>query len=146
LGSADDPSVVYNVSGATFNYLAKGIFYDQQVQGLTVSQSNFVGDEYGIYVPAGLSGLDQLTVQGSQFNCSSAGIYVGTYLSNTLFSANLFIVPNTGTGVSPAAGLSFQPDGQLVQYRKLGQERDLPNRDRCWKHGGRRGDHRKSVR
>lgn len=98
-GSAGDPSVVYNVSGATFNYLSKAIVYGQQVQGLSVSQSNFVGDEYGIYVQAGLSGLDQLTVQGSQFNCSTAGIYVGSYLSNTLFSGNLFIVPNTGTGV-----------------------------------------------
>ncbi|HXW14663.1 MAG TPA: hypothetical protein VEN79_09160, partial [Terriglobia bacterium] len=76
LGSAGDPSVVYNITGATFNYLSKGIVYDQQVEGLTVSQSNFVGDDYGIYVPSGLSGLDQLTVQGSQFNCATGGIYV----------------------------------------------------------------------
>jgi len=99
LGSAGDPSVVYNVAGATFNYLSEGIVYDQQVEGLTVSQSNFVGDDYGIYVPSGLAGLDQLTVLGSQFNCATAGIHVGSYLSNTLFSGNLFIVPNTGTGL-----------------------------------------------
>jgi hypothetical protein len=99
LGSAGDPSVVYNVTGATFNYLSKGIVYDRQVEGLTVSQSNFVGDDYGIYVPSGLSGLDQLTVLGNQFNCATGGIYVGSYLPNTLFSGNLFIVPNTGTGI-----------------------------------------------
>jgi hypothetical protein len=98
-GSAGDPAVVFNVTGATFNYLSKGIVYAQQVQGLTVSQSNFTGDGYGIYVPSGLNGLDQLTVQGSQFNCATAGIDVGSYLSNTLFSANLFIVPNTGAGI-----------------------------------------------
>jgi hypothetical protein len=69
------------------------------VEGLTVSQSNFVGDDYGIYVPAKISGLDQLTVVGSQFNCATGGIYVGSSLSNTLFSSNLFIVPNTGTGI-----------------------------------------------
>ncbi len=98
-GSASDPSVVYNVTDATFNYLSRGIVYEQQVQGLTVAQSNFTGDEYGIYVPSGLTGLDQLTVLGSQFNCANGGIYVGSYVSNTLISANLFIVPNTGTGV-----------------------------------------------
>jgi len=98
-GSTNNPAVVFNVTGATFDYLSKGIVYGQQVQGLTVSQSNFVGDDYGIYVPPDISGLDQLTVTGSQFNCQTAGIYVGSSLSNTLFSANLFIVPNTGTGI-----------------------------------------------
>jgi hypothetical protein len=98
-GSTDDPAVVFNIAGASFNYLSKGIVYGQQVQGLTVAQSNFVGDDYGIYVPPNISGLDQLTVLGSQFNCATGGIYVGSSLSNTLFSANLFIVPNTGRGI-----------------------------------------------
>jgi len=98
-GSTNNPAVVFNVTGATFNYLSRGIVYGRQVEGLTVSQSNFVGDDYGIYVPAKISGLDQLTVVGSQFNCATGGIYVGSSLSNTLFSSNLFIVPNTGTGI-----------------------------------------------
>jgi hypothetical protein len=98
-GSADDPLVVFNISGATFNYLLKGVVYGNQVQGLTVSQSNFTGDSYGIFVPDGLSGLDQLAVTGSQFNCALAGVHVGSYTSDTLFSSNLFIVPNTGTGI-----------------------------------------------
>jgi len=98
-GSTNNPAVVFNITGATFNYLSQGIVYGQQVEGLTVSQSNFVGDDFGIYVPPNASGLDQMTVLGSQFNCATAGIYVGSYLSNTLFSANLFIVPNTGRGV-----------------------------------------------
>ena len=98
-GSAADPPVVFNIAGATFNYLGKGVVYANQVQGLTVTQSNFVGDDYGIYVPAGLTGLDQLAVTASQFNCANAGIYVGSYTSDTLFGSNLFIVPNTGTGI-----------------------------------------------
>jgi hypothetical protein len=98
-GSTNNPAVVFNVTSATFNYLSKGIVYGQQVEGLSVSQSNFVGDDYGIYVPPNISGLDQLTVLGSQFNCATGGIYVGSGLSNTLFSANLFIVPNTGRGI-----------------------------------------------
>jgi hypothetical protein len=95
-GSANNPAVVFNVTGATFNYLSRGIVYGEQVQGLTVSQSNFVGDDFGIFVPPNISGLDQLSVLGSQFNCATAGVYVGSSLSNTLFNANLFIVPSTG--------------------------------------------------
>jgi hypothetical protein len=98
-GSAGDPLVVVNIAGATFNYLLKGLVYGNQVEGVTVSQSNFTGDDYGIFVPPGLSGLDQLAVTASQFNCARAGVYVGSHTSNTLFSSNLFIVPNTGTGV-----------------------------------------------
>jgi hypothetical protein len=98
-GSADDPLVVFNIAGATFNYLLKGLVYGNEVEGVTISQSNFTGDSYGIFVPDGLNGLDQLAVTSSQFNCALAGVYVGSYTSNTLFSSNLFIVPNTGTGI-----------------------------------------------
>jgi|HubBroStandDraft_1064217.scaffolds.fasta_scaffold01168_7 hypothetical protein len=98
-GSADDPLVVFNIAGATFNYLLKGLVYGNEVEGVTISQSNFTGDSYGIFVPNGLNGLDQLAVTSSQFNCALAGVYVGSYTSDTLFSSNLFIVPNTGTGI-----------------------------------------------
>jgi hypothetical protein len=98
-GSADAPLVVFNIAGATFDYLLKGLVYGNEVEGVTVSQSNFTGDGYGIFVPDGLNGLDQLAVTGSQFNCALAGVYVGSYTSDTLFSSNLFIVPNTGTGI-----------------------------------------------
>jgi hypothetical protein len=98
-GSADAPLVVFNIAGATFNYLLKGLIYGNEVEGVTVSQTNFTGDAYGIFVPDRLHGLDQLAVTGSQFNCALAGVYVGSYTSNTLFNSNLFIVPNTGTGV-----------------------------------------------
>jgi hypothetical protein len=128
-GSTNNPAVVFNVTGATFDYLSKGIVYGQQVQGLTVSQSNFVGDDYGIYVPPNISGLDQLTVVGSQFNCATAGIYVGSSLSNTLFSANLFIIPNTATGIHlqqaylySATGNSFNIGGPPGSVYPIGIE------------------------
>jgi len=98
-GSPDDPLVVFNIAGATLNYLLKGLIYGNEVEGVTISQSNFTGDGYGIFVPDGLHGLDQLAVTSSQFNCALAGVYIGSYTSDTLFSSNLFIVPNTGTGI-----------------------------------------------
>jgi hypothetical protein len=110
-GAAATPSVVFNVSGASFDYLQKGIVYGDYVQGLTVTQSNFTGDTYGIFVPANLQNLDQLAVSDSQFNCALAGVSVASYLSDTLFSSNLFIVPNTGVGISLAAAYIYSAVG-----------------------------------
>ena len=125
-GSTNNPAVVFNVTGATFDYLSKGIVYGQQVQGLTVSQSNFVGDDYGIYVPANISGLDQLTVVGSQFNCETAGIYVGSSLSNTLFSANLFIVPNSGRGIHLQQAYLYSAVGNSFNIGSTKQGKTYP--------------------
>jgi hypothetical protein len=125
-GSANNPAVVFNVTGSTFNYLSKGIVYGQQVQGLTVSQSNFVGDDYGIDVPTNISGLDQLTVVGSQFNCATGGIYVGSSLSNTLFSANLFIVPNTGRGIHLQQAYLYSAVGNSFNIGSSAKGGDYP--------------------
>jgi len=125
-GSSNNPAVVFNVTGGSFNYLSKGIVYGQQVQGLSVSQSNFVGDDYGIYVPPNISGLDQLTVAGSQFNCATGGIYVGSSLSNTLFSANLFIVPNTGRGIYLQQAYLYSAVGNSFNIGSSAKGSDYP--------------------
>jgi nitrous oxidase accessory protein NosD len=105
-GSTGAPAVAFNVTGSNFNYLGTGIVYGSAVQGLTVAQSNFTGDAYGILVAAGGSGLDQLAVSGSQFNCQNEGILAQSWVPNTLIQGNLFIVPNTGVGIQlNAAGL-----------------------------------------
>ncbi len=110
-GTADNPLVVFNVAGSTFNYLLKGLVYGNEVEGVTISQSNFTGDDYGIFVPTGLKGLDQLAVTSSQFNCALAGVYVSSYTSDTLFSSNLFIVPNTGIGILLEQGYLYSAVG-----------------------------------
>jgi len=110
-GTADDPLVVFNIAGSTFNYLLKGLVYGNEVQGVTISQTNFTGDDYGVFVPTGLKGLDQLAFTSSQFNCALAGVYVGSYTSDTLFSSNLFIVPNTGIGILLEQGYLYSAVG-----------------------------------
>jgi len=96
------------------------------VQGLTVSQSNFVGDDYGIFVPPNISGIDQLTVLGSQFNCATDGAYVGSSLPNTLFNANLFIVPNTGRGIYLQQAYLYSAMGNSFNAGSPEKEREYP--------------------
>jgi hypothetical protein len=99
VGNTGAPAVEFNVTDSNFTYLGSGIVYGSQVQGLSVAQSNFTGDAYGILVAASGSGLDQLAVAGSQFNCQNEGILAQSWVPNTLIHGNLFIVPNTGVGI-----------------------------------------------
>lgn len=98
-GSASLPPVVFNVTNSYFQWLVTGIVYGNYVQGMSVAQTQFTGDAYGIWTPSNLSGLDQLVVTGSQFNCTNEGVYEQTSVPNSMFDNNLFIVPNTGVGV-----------------------------------------------
>lgn len=95
-GSNTAIPVVFNLSNCTINATNVGLAYGNNVQGVTVNQSNFTGNQYGIYAPAGESGLDQLSVTGSQFNNFSGNINLNTEIQNTNITNNLFLVqPNT---------------------------------------------------
>ncbi len=97
-GSSAVIPVVFNFTGCTFNYCSKGIIYGNYVEGVTVSQCNFLAT-CGISAPANLLNLDQLAVIGSQFNCTSAGIVLNTCVPNTLIQNNLFIIPASAVGI-----------------------------------------------
>ena len=102
--------VVYNVVGGQFNYLEYGISYGANIQGLAVSQTNFVGGKIGIYVPA-VSGTTQLTVIGSQFNDSDYGILDQSGVAATMIENNLFIIPEP---TSSNAGISLQKEFESI--------------------------------
>ena len=91
--------VAYNISGSAFNALSAGVNYGTWVQGVTVNQSNFTGVANGILASSGLSGLDQLYVAGSQFNCQSNGILIQTPMNAMMFTGNFFLVPSNATGI-----------------------------------------------
>ena len=99
VGSSSVPAVVYNVTNSTFNALNVGIQYDNWTQGMTAVNSNFTGDSIGVNVPASVTGLDQLSIANSQFN-SVTGVNLGSALESTQITSSLFIVPNTGIGIS----------------------------------------------
>ena len=90
--SSTMPPVVFNFIGCTINYVGSGIEYGSYVQGVTVTNCNFVGGNIGIIVDNGATGLDQLTVTNSQFNCLANGILSDTAVGNTIITGNLFIV------------------------------------------------------
>lgn len=98
-GTSVLPSVVYNLTRCTFNCVNVGINYGNWVQGMSIAQSNFTGNAIGVAVNAGITGLDQLAVAGSQFNCVT-GINLLTALENVQLSGTLFIIPNNGAGIN----------------------------------------------
>ncbi len=93
--------VVYNVSGSTFTDLALGIDYLSNVQGVTVSQSNFTGTLSAIQVPSPATNDNQLTMTGNQISAPGTAILTQAYIPNIQISNNLFFVGTTAndTGV-----------------------------------------------
>lgn len=97
-GTAALIPVVYNLVGCTFNLLNLGIVYGAFLQGFTCTNSNFTGCAIGIAVPAGITGLVQMIVTNSQFNCSTA-LNVLSEVVGIQFNNNLLLIPNPGSGL-----------------------------------------------
>jgi hypothetical protein len=97
--SINQPPVVYNLSNVTANMMAIGLNVGCYVQGVTVNQSNFVGNKWGIYVAPGCdfsSPQVQLTVSNSQIN-SLYGIYLNAVIDDFLIANNLIIIGDGGS-------------------------------------------------
>ena len=92
LAGSSTYAVQFNISKSTIQYLNVGISYGSYLQGVTVDQTNFTGNNYGIFANSGLTGsLLQLTVANSQFNCFKFGIVTSTAIGNIAVNNNLFI-------------------------------------------------------
>lgn len=91
--------VQFNITGSQFSELNQGVVYGNAVQGVTINQSNFTNDNFGVYIATGLTGLDQLTVTNNQFNCFNAGVYMLTAVIQTMIANNLFLIRTSSNGV-----------------------------------------------
>lgn len=117
-GNSTTPAVIFNFTDSYFETLNQGIVYGQYTQGVTVSQSNFTGGNYGVANSNALPGLDQLIVMGSTFECVHGGIVLMTGVPNTNITGDLFIIPSNayglyftaGTSAWEVVGNSFVPD------------------------------------
>lgn len=98
-GTATTIPVVLNIQGSQFNELAAGVIYGNYAQGVTINQSNFTNDNIGVSVPAGETGLDQLNISGSQFNCFSEAIGLNSGVIQTGIVGNLFLIEGTSNGI-----------------------------------------------
>jgi hypothetical protein len=116
-------AVQFNIAKSTFNNLQAGIVYGSFVQGVTVSQSNFVADANGIISPAAQTGsLAQLAVNNSQFGilASQSGIATVTAIAETQISNSLFIVQGANaTGINLAANAHFTITGNEITSNNL---------------------------
>lgn len=115
-GTSTAPPVQFNFYGCNIDNLTYGLVLGNYSQGATVNQSNFTGDTYGIIVPGGETGMDQLTVTGSQFN-AQYGIAIESEYHNTMIANNLFIVSNLAThyGIYDSAAVLFTISGNTFQ-------------------------------
>jgi len=104
-GNADLPPVVFNLTNCTFNYLTAGIEYGDYVQGVTITACNFTGCLLGVDAGSDLTGLDQLSVSNSQFNCEVAAISTCSFIPDFTFTGNVVFIP--GPETKQAVGLNL---------------------------------------
>lgn len=111
-------AVQFNVRQSNFSYLNQGIVYGSFVQGVTVSQSNFVADNFGIAAPVGtIGGLTQLAVSDSQFGSnSSAAIVTQVPVADTQITNSLFIMDKANeNGIALNQNNHFTITGNQIQ-------------------------------
>jgi len=102
-GASDgNEAVQLNFWGCVFQYVGIGMYFGDYVQGVTVTNSNFTGDNIGIETSTSNAHQSGLTVIGSQFNCLGYGIYDQTAvgIAGLFIDHNYFELPyNGGTSV-----------------------------------------------
>ncbi|AWB21459.1 hypothetical protein DA075_11480 [Methylobacterium currus] len=87
-------SIYHNIAHGIFNQLDVGLLYDDYVQGVTVTQSNFQNGNYGILQPPGMKADAnvQLMVSNSQFQVALAGIRLDSGIKLTQVTGSLFLI------------------------------------------------------
>jgi hypothetical protein len=115
IGTPTTIGVIYNLLGCTFTDLALGLDYLSNIQGVTVSQSNFTGPLTGIQVLSPATNCNELVVSGSQFACDGPGILTQAFIPNVLISGNTFFVGVTAsdTGIELGNAGNFAITGNI---------------------------------
>jgi Chaperone of endosialidase/Phage Tail Collar Domain len=111
-GEGVNGAVAFNVSKSFFIGLSVGINYGAYVQGVTVDQTNFTSNAFGIYAPATMGGnLDELLVTNSQCGPTTNGTCFGfARVVDNVGLMNNLILPNGGSSV----GINAQYYGRMV--------------------------------
>lgn len=88
-------SAIFNLSQANFQRLSTGVVYGNAVQGLNITQSNFVDNFTDVACPSTSTNVLQLTLSGNQFDNgrlagSGGSVVIGCPLSDVMITGNLF--------------------------------------------------------
>lgn len=113
-GSSSAIPVAFNLSNSFIQYEWAGFSYGNYAQGVTISQSNFTGDNYAVVSSSGETGLDQLSMTENQIN-ANVDVYLGSPITGLQLSNNYFIVPTNGIGVYLYTYSSFTFNGNILQ-------------------------------
>src|SRR5208282_798336 len=99
-GSSSSPffSIVHNFTGCGFFGCSDGIFYGNNVQGVTISQTNFTNGNVAITVTCA-SGAAQLAISDSQFNTAQNQIVITSPITGLFVHNNLIYVSNNNSGI-----------------------------------------------
>jgi hypothetical protein len=102
-------SGVLNITASSFNTIGIGVVYGSNAQGVSISNANFTGGEYGILTVPNEPGVDQLSIANSQFNASAAGIYTQTAIPGLSVATSLFLIPigSVGMNLSQSGGANI---------------------------------------
>ena len=111
-GTPKTIAVVFSLTAITANYCNVGLFYGAYVQGVTIVQSNFTGDNYGVFTAAAALGMAQLSIGLTQFNDNKGDIMLETAPDGVQIIGNNFYLTGAGTiGVNVEAALAFTIEG-----------------------------------
>jgi hypothetical protein len=102
-GGSGSFATAINVINSYFNYLSEGIGYGAATQGVTITNTNFTGGNYGVAVGSTSTSAYQLNIGQSQFNCAGYGILIQSSVPATMIIGNTFIDPTGSTGISITA-------------------------------------------
>ncbi|WP_208457744.1 NosD domain-containing protein [Burkholderia vietnamiensis] len=115
--SSNIATIVMNITGCSIDQWNDGFIYGNQVQGVTISQTNFTNNNAGILVPSSQTNLNQLSVLNNQFNNIQYNIVGQSAIPDVIIQGNLFLIDNSASGVYLAAtshtiitGNAFQPN------------------------------------
>jgi hypothetical protein len=106
-GTSTQVPVIFNFVSDYFQGGSAQLTYGDNVQGVQIADTNFIDGSYAIFAPSAATGLDELTVTGSQFNAINSNIYEQGSISNTSVVGNLFYVQNSNYGIDLAASNLF---------------------------------------
>lgn len=105
-------TVQVNLYGCVLQYVGTGLYYGNNVEGVTVTATNFTGDATGITVPGPSGAQSGLSITMSQFNSNVNAILDQAGIDGIFIVGNYFELPYNGG--STVVGLNLAKQSSAV--------------------------------
>jgi hypothetical protein len=102
--------VVYSIAKSGFYSLGSGLTIGSYIQGVAVTQSNFVNGTTCIFVPPNAVGVTEIAITGgNNLNCTGSQIVLQSAVASVIMNGNLIYIANPNT-----AAVWFDAPGSLM--------------------------------